>query len=567
MAVGLRAAPARLILVSLVVLLPLLPPETRGESMAGCAALIAILAALRWLSPELPGRGEAWLVLGLVLAVPVARASMAPGASVLPIATLFLAGAVGLHAASLPRPERMTETMPAAVVLGSTLVSLYALVQKLWGLEFAADTLAGKAGIPARELVVARLRQGRAFAGFATPAALGGFLALALPVTVGFALGRRGRARAFLLLLAAIEGLALVASASATAAGALMLALALSAVAAGTRRPKRLVIAAGLALALLVAVVALRGPHLLSASSPESPWKLRFGNYRSAWEMARDHPWAGVGPGNFGEVLPQYLREGESETRYAHDLPLQLAAEVGIPAAVVLGSVFFWLFLVPALRRRDESPLWVRGTRVGLAAFALHNLADFTAFLPSMLWLASALRGATAAAEWDSPASPGIPIRRAGAWLAIAGTVVAAAVAASGGLSWNARMSAREALAAHEGTRAAALGRRSVSEAPWDADARLVLAAALLDPGSGRTADAGFTDALDEVETAVRLSPVRAAARELRARLRLHRGDAPGAYADLCEAVRLHPGLAEYATERDRVSKMLPRPPGREDRP
>ena len=39
--------PASLIILSLVLLLVLLPPEIRGESMAGCALLIALLALLR----------------------------------------------------------------------------------------------------------------------------------------------------------------------------------------------------------------------------------------------------------------------------------------------------------------------------------------------------------------------------------------------------------------------------------------------------------------------------------------------------------------------------------------
>ena len=64
--------------------------------------------------------------------------------------------------------------------------------------------------------------------------------------------------------------------------------------------------------------------------------------------------------------------------------------------------------------------------------------------------------------------------------------------------------------------------------APWDVDARMLHAHALVDGA----------EAAREAERAVAVDPVRPAARELRSRLRLAAGDLPGAHADLVEAAR-----------------------------
>jgi hypothetical protein len=540
--------PARIVLLALLFLLPLAPPETRGEAMAGCAALIALgVLACR----DEASRGTAlWpaVVWTAVLAIPVARAACAPGAAVEPAALAVLALGAGLLAAGQPA-ERSALQALRALVLASGCVAAHALYQRAWGLAHLAQAFRERVDVPDHRAVVARLESARAFGAFATPAALGGFLALTLPITVALAFASRGRRRAAWTGLALLEIAGLLAAASATAAGALALATLLAALAwLGGRR--RLVVAAFASIVLVAGVAVQRGGIVVRWDDPAGPWKLRSGNWRAAWEMAADHPWLGVGPGGFAELYPAYRRPGDNETRHAHDLPLELAAELGWPAAAGVTGMFFWVFIGPLFLERRAGPPWRRGVAVALAAFALQNLADFTAFMPSLLWIAALLRGLMAHRTADLP----VPERtRHGSILAgagIAGILLAAGVAAAAGLAWNARTAARTAAFAGETGRARELAERAARLAPWNPESALASAAAALQAG-----DAG--PALGRAERAVRLSPVRPAARATRARARLATGDLPGAYADLQEAARLYPMAGEYARARDAVLVRL----------
>ena len=63
----------------LLPLLALLPPETRGESLAAAALLISILALHAWTDPRLRTARILFLVVA-TLALPAAGAALAPGA-------------------------------------------------------------------------------------------------------------------------------------------------------------------------------------------------------------------------------------------------------------------------------------------------------------------------------------------------------------------------------------------------------------------------------------------------------------------------------------------------------
>ena len=95
------------------------------------------------------------------------------------------------------------------------------------------------------------------------------------------------------------------------------------------------------ALGLALALVGLRGriaPRTLVTGAATlgiaafglavaKPDVIRAESARAAFEIARDHPLAGVGPGGFAEAFPQYRRAGDDESRHAFNLPAELAAE------------------------------------------------------------------------------------------------------------------------------------------------------------------------------------------------------------------------------------------------
>jgi O-antigen ligase len=542
----------QLIPLLLLPLLALRPPENPGWSMAAAAVLIAFLVLLAW-----NGSGRtaerALFLAAAALALPAAWAAQAPGAAVRPLAILLAAVALGLAVAGLRRTERSGERLAMVLAATGGVAALHALHQRLWGLRLLGERIAADPSIPDRELILARLEHNRAFGAFSTPAALGGFLALAAPVTLGLAFAARGRRRWLWLGLTALQFGGLLCSASATATAALLGAVCLAALVwkAGRRVTW---VALSLALLLVVSMVALRGEEVLSGSHRNSPWRLRAGNFLAAISMARDHPLTGVGPGGFAEAYPGYRRPGDNETRHVHDLPLELCAELGWVAGPLLGLAFFWLFLRPLWRERDRSPPWRRGLAVGLAAFAIQNLADFTAFLPSLLWMAALLRGWLARPGPEATRPAGDPAGRA---VAGSGLVVATAVAlllAAAGVADHYRHVARRAAYAGEPERAELLAGHAAALAPWDPDAALALArmTGLASPLAGAGPER-VSLALERAERAVRLAPVRPGARATRAEARMAAGDFPGAFVDIAQASDLYPMNEEYAALRARL--------------
>ncbi|UCG76075.1 MAG: O-antigen ligase family protein [Gemmatimonadota bacterium] len=544
-------APARaagLLLVSLIVLLALFPPETRGESLAGCAALLALFGALSWGRPS-PPAGRAWLMVLLASAWPLVLAADAPGPAVRPLVIFVLAGAAGLCAAGGASRSGADRSIAWTVAVAGLLVAVHAFCQVAFGLETAARWIETAGQLPDRELILERLRQGRPFAAFATPASLGGYLALALPITLGLVAEERriGRVAALAIAFAQLGGL--LASGSATAGAALLGAAALFLFVARPRDRLRVGLSVLLAMTLLASVLWSRRAEVFDADRWDSPWRLRAGNFAVAARMVADNPWLGVGPGGFGEAFPRYRLPHHNEALHVHDLPLEMAADLGIGPGLLVSLLFFVVFLGPLRRLRSEPVGWRTGAGVGLAAFALHNLVDFTARLPSVLWTASLLRGVL-----DTPPLEGRrrPSGVAGAVLTV-GTAAAAVLAIAIGLASNALFQAREAVARGEVARALDLSRRATRLAPWDPNGWLFRAQALLDAGEDPER------ALAAAERAVDRSPVRPAARAARARAREALGDLPGAFADLAEAARLYPAQDDYVRMRDGIGARAPR--------
>jgi hypothetical protein len=332
-----------------------------------------------------------------------------------------------------------------------------------------------------------------------------------------------------------------------------MAALAAALALAGLRgrvAPRLLGISAA-AIGLAVIGAGIVRPDAVFAPTREgSPWRLRAGNVRVALEIARDHPLAGVGPGGYAEAFPQYRRPGDNESRHAHNLPAELVADWGVPAGLTLSVLFFWVFVGPLVRRGGDPLTLTSGLTVGVAAFALHNLADFTAFLPSLLVFAAVSRGLLVKSAESERATS---VSRA-AWIALA--VAIAVVAAGSGLAREALFYARDAATSGDHAAALRFALRAKSLAPWDADPPLFAAGARIAAGSGAAA------ALEDAEYAVLRAPSRASARGERSRERLAVGDATGAYADLVEASRLYPLRPEYASQRDELAAALEKASG-----
>lgn len=108
----------------------------------------------------------------------------------------------------------------------------------------------------------------------------------------------------------------------------------------------------------------------------------RFAIWSNTLELIRAEPWTGVGWGNFNFAwtLTDFAQRPVAFFDHAHNLPLQLAVELGIPAAMLICSGFLGLtwHARGALRLADAARKGTaRTVSVMLAAVLLHSLLEY----------------------------------------------------------------------------------------------------------------------------------------------------------------------------------------------
>jgi O-antigen ligase len=260
------------------------------------------------------------------------------------------------------------------------------------------------------------------------PNLLGGFLMVTTLLALGLALSasdRRGRVAA-LLATASCAGLLLTLSRGAWLGWIAGLAAGFLLLITGQRRATVNWRTVGALAAMLVAIgitfVATQWPLLrprlgLSVEGVEiRSADERSGLEASAWTLIQEHPWAGVGYGNFSWAL--WERQPDAIRAYpiyqpVHRVPLLATAELGVPGALLWAVLAAGPWVV-AWRRRKRWP--EGGMAVGLAAGVAGSVAALTAvgwfdFYPwfspqgrTLAWICWALWAQTAP---QHPASEG----------------------------------------------------------------------------------------------------------------------------------------------------------------
>jgi O-antigen ligase len=137
----------------------------------------------------------------------------------------------------------------------------------------------------------------------------------------------------------------------------------------------------------------------------------RYDVWKVAWEVAKEHPVAGVGADAF---QPEYLRLGTSteEPRFAHSLELGVLAQTGVVGAALLFGALACLFwqALGAIRRAPPPAQAAAGAAVTIFVYwFLHGSVDWFWELPAlagpalaMLALAGALGSARPAVQTGS---------------------------------------------------------------------------------------------------------------------------------------------------------------------
>lgn len=278
--------------------------------------------------------------------------------------------------------------------------------------------LAPGAEQPQQYLGIGAVAEGRPGGSFQDPNILATFEALGLPAAVALALGRHA-----LLRLVGLAGFGLVVAGLAlslsrggflAAAGALLVMLAW--------RPFRY---AGLAALVLFLVLQSASGNLLgevqqtsvvqgriqSFSYAAAGGDPRFAIWRTTPDMIAAHPFFGIGANQFPDVSLHYglyTQDLRGSYQHAHNIPLTIAAELGLVGLAALLWVTFALarILLASARRLQG---YERGVSIAIAAaftaLVLQGMVDYTVSSNTIAAVTFVLAGC-AVVMWRAPGAP-----------------------------------------------------------------------------------------------------------------------------------------------------------------
>lgn len=137
----------------------------------------------------------------------------------------------------------------------------------------------------------------------------------------------------------------------------------------------------------------------------------RLSVWKAGLQLIRDHPWTGVGLGNFVLVFPPNYQPFDKwwpsgfVSVYLHNELLQVAAELGLPALVL---VLWALIILAAILRRSlrqgrawPGPLWIAASLCALIAIGVDSLFSFPWHLPVQRLYAVVHGACLVALAWD----------------------------------------------------------------------------------------------------------------------------------------------------------------------
>jgi O-antigen ligase len=392
-------------LVALLLLLVAIPfgsrastSDTTGEPTIGAAELVVALLVVAWFARgvrrrELSVQAGALVVsiLGMValagLSIGYADDKTSAVKETLKWLELLLALLIVVDLVRTPTAARW---LIGAMALAGAAEAAYG------GIQFLTDS-----GPGAFDLQGAL----RAFGHFDQPNPFAGYLTTILPIAVFMALAR-ANPRWYRWFALGASGLMIIGIALSQSRGAWLGALvaAVCLLLAWSPQTRRLLIpcSLGAALAVALAVSGALPAAILDRLSQviqyfgvfdvrtvevtSDNWAVveRMAHWQAGWYMFLDHPWLGVGAGNYAQAYPYYYVGSWIEPLgHAHNYYINMLAELGVVGGglllLVLGIAFRQLggALVRSEAQRDT--FWravLAGAFGGLIVFCVHNLFD-----------------------------------------------------------------------------------------------------------------------------------------------------------------------------------------------
>ena len=379
---------------------PALPPE----KPRGIGIQVALLCLIVFLSPlaaskmtPIPSLSVQALIFVTALIRLIDRRQISlPGRgislSLIVLYGLFLISAIG--SASIHSTLRELLNVGAYFLVFLLVVDLRedkpAVYAVLGSLALSA-LFVGMLGL--REYLLTRSPEWRVFSTFFNPDYLSGFMALMLPVALAWYLARTSQAVSFisgLTVILVFASILLTGSRFGTVAALGGTVVFFILAAASRSIGKAQVLRLSLLIIPLLAIFMLFGRPLAnrvaSVKAESHSGGFRIHTWKGTLRMAEAHPIKGTGLGTFEIAYPPYAEVGF--TKLAHNSYLQVAAEAGVPAALILVMLLGCVTIPGAVSvfRRDtdgEEPTWKPGTKLmmsgllgGAAASMARNLVD-----------------------------------------------------------------------------------------------------------------------------------------------------------------------------------------------
>ena len=278
-----------------------------------------------------------------------------------------------------------------AVLCSAFFVAAYGLYQYVAGFDISATQWVDGEQFP--ELKT------RVFSTLENPNLLAGYLVMMMALASGMAFAARSwMEKGLLFALTALCGLCLVYTYS---RGAWLSVAAVVGIYGWLYNRRIFWIFCLLPLGLLVAQDSILA-RLTSILNPtDTSSTLRIALWESTIAMIMDNPFSGIGWGAYWMVYPEYdffINDGHTKIFHAHNMYLNIAAEIGLPGFVAFLTVMYghWRKARNILQETKEP--WLVGLSLGLLAalggLFFNGLTDYVLFniqLSMLFWLLNAI--------------------------------------------------------------------------------------------------------------------------------------------------------------------------------
>lgn len=156
----------------------------------------------------------------------------------------------------------------------------------------------------------------------------------------------------------------------------------------------------------------------------------RFAIWANTLALIGEHPWAGVGWGRFNLAwsLTPFPGRPTAFFDHAHNLPLHLAVELGLPLATLVLALLLGSFgraTLGAWREAGDDGVARRGAVLVVLMIGLHSLLEYPLWYSYFLLPAAFALGVALRRPEDAAAPPAtVAARRPAAWVLVAGAML-----------------------------------------------------------------------------------------------------------------------------------------------